>query len=65
MVAAWSVSWDFAGFLFSEAVYGTWLQFLKQMEQFMNENPDIPFFNISFEEAKKVSCAGDKHTKMR
>ena len=21
----------------------------------MNENPDIPFFNISFEEAKKVS----------
>ena len=26
----------------------------------MNDNPDIPFFKISFEEAKKVSCDGCK-----
>ena len=33
----------------------------------MNENPDIPFFNISFEEAKKVRCAGGqtRETEMR
>ena len=31
----------------------------------MNENPDSPFFNISFEEAKKVSYAGDKQEKPR
>ena len=51
--------------MFSDVPYGTWLQFLKQTEQFMNENPDIPFFNISFEEAKKVRCAGDKQEKPR
>ena len=41
--------------LFSEAIFGTWLQFMRQTEQFIKDNPDIPVFNVSFEETKEVS----------
>ena len=53
-------------FLFAEAdnifllwfsfsvVYGNYFCFLKQMETFVRENPDVPVFQLSYEDMRKV-----------
>nr|KAG5713170.1 hypothetical protein BaRGS_007697 [Batillaria attramentaria] len=33
--------------------FGTWMDFLKQVQKFAQDNPDVPFFNVSFEETKR------------
>ena len=40
-------------FVFS-VVFGNYFRFLRQMEQFVRETPDIPVFQLSFENMKKV-----------
>nr|KAG5694360.1 hypothetical protein BaRGS_002214 [Batillaria attramentaria] len=40
-------------FLRDDMVYGNYFVFLRQMEEFVKANPDIPVFHLSFEEMKK------------
>nr|KAG5713168.1 hypothetical protein BaRGS_007695 [Batillaria attramentaria] len=40
-------------FLTDGIVYGTWKDFLKQVQKFVQDNPDVQFLNMSFEETKR------------
>ncbi|XP_070204620.1 sulfotransferase 6B1-like isoform X2 [Littorina saxatilis] len=40
-------------FINGPMLFGTYPDYLKQTEKFMDDNPDIPFFNVSYEETKK------------
>ena len=36
-------------------VNGNYFAYLKTMDTFIKDNPDVPIFNVSYEETKQVS----------
>ena len=40
---------------FSADVKGNYFAYLKTMDTFIQDSPDVPIFNVSYEETKQVS----------
>ena len=40
---------------FCADVNGNYFAYLKTMDTFIKDNPDVPIFNVSYEETKQVS----------